>query len=217
MGAINPGSMRGHHDLCPPFCSSKWERSCFQSYMPYPKQVHEVTCRKTQAWYGISPNSTRQDHQRREGVWPGSSVDAPTPSPPPLHGWASMHKLALLINIGTDWAYALACNLMKTHCTHPCPVQGHISEMVDGVPSTNACWCLRQLEVHKLLQCEDQVVCPKGLNVRVRTHAVHLFRTPCLEHRHPWWTHPWAITPMSEPLQHEAERWGAHHLSPPTS
>ena len=36
--------------------------------------------------------------------------------------------------------------------------------MIDRVPSTNACRHLRQLEVHKLLQCGDQVVCPKGLN-----------------------------------------------------
>ena len=42
--------------------------------------------------------------------------------------------------------------------------EGHISVMIDGMPSMNACDHLSQLEVCKLLQCGDQVVCPKGLN-----------------------------------------------------
>ena len=36
--------------------------------------------------------------------------------------------------------------------------------MIDGAPSRNAHRHLHQLEVHKLLQCGDEVVCPKDLN-----------------------------------------------------
>ena len=46
----------------------------------------------------------------------------------------------------------------------PLSSEGHISVMVDGAPSTNACGYLSQLEVCRLLQFGDQVVCPEGLN-----------------------------------------------------
>ena len=36
--------------------------------------------------------------------------------------------------------------------------------MISGTPSRSALGCLSQLEVHKLLQCGDHVVNPKGLN-----------------------------------------------------
>ena len=49
----------------------------------------------------------------------------------------------------------------------------------------------------------------------VRTHAVHLFRTPYLEHGCPQQTHPWVIAPMGQPLQHEAKQWGTHCLGLP--
>ena len=42
--------------------------------------------------------------------------------------------------------------------------KGHVSTMMDGALSRNACGCLCQLQVHKLLQCGGHVVCPKGLN-----------------------------------------------------
>ena len=43
----------------------------------------------------------------------------------------------------------------------PLSNEGHISAMMGGM---NACGWLSHLEVCKLLQCEDQVVCPEGLN-----------------------------------------------------
>ena len=46
----------------------------------------------------------------------------------------------------------------------PLPEEGHLSTMIDGTPSRNACRHLCQLEVHKLLQYGDQVVYPEGLN-----------------------------------------------------
>ena len=73
------------------------------------------------------------------------------------------HKLALLINIGNDWVYAFTwLNGGMLH--RPLSSEGHICVMIGRVPSMNACGCLSQLEVCKLLQCRDQVVCPKGLD-----------------------------------------------------
>ena len=46
----------------------------------------------------------------------------------------------------------------------PLPKEGHLSTMIDSAPSTNACGHLCQLEICQLLQLEDQVVYPKGLN-----------------------------------------------------
>ena len=55
--------------------------------------------------------------------------------------------------------------LINDTMTHtPLSSQWHIGGMTDGIPSMNACSCLNQLQVWKLLQCRDQVVCPKGLN-----------------------------------------------------
>ena len=72
-------------------------------------------------------------------------------------------KLRLLISTGKDWAYAFA-QLNEGVLHMPLSSEGHISVMVDGVPSMGPCGCLSQLEVHKFFQCGDQVVCPKGLN-----------------------------------------------------
>ena len=47
---------------------------------------------------------------------------------------------------------------------HPYPMRAHISAMIDGVPCRSTHRHLHQLEVHKLLQCGDHVVCPKGMN-----------------------------------------------------
>ena len=46
----------------------------------------------------------------------------------------------------------------------PLSNEGHISPMIDRAPSRSACGHLCQLEVHKLLQCRNQVVYPEGLN-----------------------------------------------------
>ena len=74
-----------------------------------------------------------------------------------------VHKLRLLISTSNDWVYAFA-QLHEGTLHMPLSSEGHTSVMTDGVPSMNACGCLNQLEVCKLLQRGDQVVCPKGLN-----------------------------------------------------
>ena len=44
------------------------------------------------------------------------------------------------------------------------PKEGHLSAMIEGMPSRSACGHLCQLEVHLLLQSGCQVVYPEGLN-----------------------------------------------------
>ena len=72
-------------------------------------------------------------------------------------------KLMLLANENPDWPYA--CAQMNDTMAHmPLSSEGHLGIMTDGIPSTNACGCLDQLQVQKLLQCGGWVVCPEGLN-----------------------------------------------------
>ena len=72
-------------------------------------------------------------------------------------------KLTLLINIGDIWAYTFM-QLNEGTLYVPLSNEGHIKTMIDGVPSSKTCGYLCQLEVCKLLQCGDQVVCPEHLN-----------------------------------------------------
>ena len=46
----------------------------------------------------------------------------------------------------------------------PVSNKGHISAMMDGTPSVDACGWLHQLQICKPLQHEGRVVCPEGLN-----------------------------------------------------
>ena len=72
-------------------------------------------------------------------------------------------KLTLLTDTGADWAYTfMQLNEGALHI--PLSSEGHTCAMIDGVPSRNTCGYLSQLEVCKLLQFVDQVVCSKGLN-----------------------------------------------------
>ena len=72
-------------------------------------------------------------------------------------------KLTLLTTLGGNWAYSFVqFNEDAQHV--PLPKAGHLSAMIDGKPSRNMCGHLCQLEVCQLLQSENQVVYPKGLN-----------------------------------------------------
>ena len=72
-------------------------------------------------------------------------------------------KLALLINLGDNWAYTFVW--LNGDAQHvPLSKEGHLSAMIDGMPSKSVCRHLHQLEVCKLLQYGDQVVYPEGLN-----------------------------------------------------
>ena len=117
--------------------------------------------REIQMQHVISFDSTRQDHCGREGVWPGSSMGAPAPSMSFFPGEGSMeahpanwHRCQL--------GYAFMW-LNKGMLHIPLSNKGHISTMIDSMPSRSAWGHLSQLEVNKLIQCGDQVVYPKGL------------------------------------------------------
>ena len=76
----------------------------------------------------------------------------------------AVRKLTLLIDIGNNWVYAFV-QLNEEALHVPLSNEGHISVMIDGVvPSRSTCRHLHKLEVCKLLQCGDQVVCPNGMN-----------------------------------------------------
>ena len=72
-------------------------------------------------------------------------------------------KLTLLINLGKNWVYAFVWLNGDTQHV-PLSREGHLSTMIDGMPSKSTCGHLHQLEVCKLLQYGDQVVYPEGLN-----------------------------------------------------
>ena len=74
-----------------------------------------------------------------------------------------MRKLTLLTTFHENWDYTFVrFNEDAQHV--PFPKEGHLSAMIEGMPSRNACGHLHQLEVHLLLQLECQVVYPEGLN-----------------------------------------------------
>ena len=73
------------------------------------------------------------------------------------------HKLVLLVDESADWAFAFVqINEALSHV--PLSSEGHVSTMMDGVPSAEAQGQPHQLQICKLLQHKDMVVCPEGLN-----------------------------------------------------
>ena len=72
-------------------------------------------------------------------------------------------KLVLLADISEDWPYAFMW-LNDTVARVPLSDVGHISAMTDGMPSTDTHGQLHQLQVCKLLQHGEKVVCLQGLN-----------------------------------------------------
>ena len=73
------------------------------------------------------------------------------------------HKLPLLIDISTNWAYGFTW-LNEDALHTPLSSEGHMTAMIAGASSMSTCGCISQLEVCKLLQCGDQVVCLGALN-----------------------------------------------------
>ena len=73
------------------------------------------------------------------------------------------HKLVLLADISKDWPYAFVwLNDAVAHA--PLSDEEHVSIMMDGMPSSDACSWLHKLQVCKLLQHREKVVCLEGLN-----------------------------------------------------
>ena len=72
-------------------------------------------------------------------------------------------KLALLVDESVDWAYAFV--QLKEALSHvPLSSEGHISAMMDGAPRADAWGWFHCLQICKLLQHKDMVVCLEGLN-----------------------------------------------------
>ena len=119
-------------------------------------------CGKALTGYGICFNSAMPRHWVWAGLWPNSHVGTSLPSPP-IHSGRGAPEADI-----AGWGrYQLAiCLHMDEWCCGPCTfVQWrHIGIMTEGLPSMNACSCLSQLQVWKLLQCRGWVVCPEGLN-----------------------------------------------------
>ena len=79
----------------------------------------------------------------------------------------------------TDWVYAFVqLNEALSHA--PLSSMGHISNMTDGTPSEDAHSQLHQLQVCKLLQYMDPVVCPEGPQWSDGSLIVHLQRASYL-------------------------------------
>ena len=126
--------------------------------------------REAPMWYGTF-DSTRQDCWGRDGIHAGYSMDAPTSLD------EVVRKLTLLIDIGNNWVYAFVwLNEGTLHI--PLSNEGHIGTMIDQVLCRSTCGHLYQLEVHKLLQCGDQVVNPKGLNGDLEPIWITLLELP---------------------------------------
>ena len=76
------------------------------------------------------------------------------------------YTLSLLVDESVDWAYAFVqLNGALSHA--PLLSEGHVSTMMDGAPSTDAYGWLHQLQICRLLQHKDVVVCPEGLNSKL--------------------------------------------------
>ena len=97
--------------------------------------------------------------------------------------------MILLAHEGPNWPYAyMQMNNAMAHV--PLSIEGHIGVMTDGLPSTNACGCLDQLQVWKILQCGGQVVCPEGLNGSLKAMLFNFEELPL-----------WNVATVNEPTQ----------------
>ena len=72
-------------------------------------------------------------------------------------------KLMLLADNGSHWPYVFV-HISNTMLHVPLSNNRHIGAMTDGVHTVNACSQLHQLQVWKLLQHDNSIVFPVGLN-----------------------------------------------------
>ena len=147
----------------------------------------------------FSSNSTWEDHWggRWHLAWPWYGH---TPYQTHLFSLDEVErKLALLLNSGDSWAYTFVQLNENTQHVSLSKV-GHLSAIIDGMPSRNMCRCLCQLEVCKLLQYGDQVLYPEGLNGGFGAGANFAIRTTPLGLVCTWWLHSWTFIPTGGPL-----------------
>ena len=119
-------------------------------------------CQEIPGWPCFSSNNAWQNFPGRGGIQPNHGMGSPLPGMALFCGWGGK-KLTLLFNSGNNWAYAfMQLNEDAQHV--PLPKEGHLSAMINAMPSRNTWGHLCQQEVCWLLQCEDWVVYPEGLN-----------------------------------------------------
>ena len=110
---------------------------------------------------------------------------------------AAVYKLVLLINESADWAYAFVwLNEVLSHA--PLSSEGHISAMMDGVPSMDAHGYLYQLQICKLLKHKNMVICPEGLNNKLEALQFTFLELPL-------WDAATPSKPTHEPLLIEVD------------
>ena len=108
------------------------------------------------------------------------------------------HKFILFMDGSTDWVCAfIQLNEALSHA--PLSNMGHITTMTDGAPSMGACGWLHQLQVHKLLQYKDQVVCPESLNGQMEALQFTFKELPLWDTATPKQTHPQTTADGSAP------------------
>ena len=99
---------------------------------------------------------------QREGVWACYGVAPPISCQSLHHRWCSK-KLILLASSKPNWPYAFVQFKGDTHHM-PLTEEGHLSTMMEEMPSNIPCRRICQLEVHQLLHSDNWIVYPKGLN-----------------------------------------------------
>ena len=119
-------------------------------------------CGKILAGHGIPYNSAKHHHGVQKGLWPDGSMGASPPRSLPISREGSPQTCA-----AGGWKHRLGICLClaKWGLSHvSLSSKGHISAMMDGVPSMDAHGWLHQLQICKLLKHKDMVVCPEGWN-----------------------------------------------------
>ena len=106
----------------------------------------------------ISPKKLSRERWHLGLLWYGYTPTKPK-SPLWMRQWRNSPYSPLPVKIGPT----PLCSSMIDAQYVPFPKEGHLSTMIEGVPSRNMCRHLHQLEVHQLLQLEGQVVYPEGL------------------------------------------------------
>ena len=143
---------------------------------------------KPQQDMAIPFNSTKHHHEVQKGLWPGGSMGTFQPSLLPLSKEAG-HKLVLLVDKSMDWAYAFVqLNDALSHI--PLSNEGHVSAMTYCAPTVDVQGWLHQLQICKLLQHNDMVVCPEGLNSKLEALQCTFQELLFLECCHPQQTCP---------------------------
>ena len=130
--------LRGSHNICPPYHDSRWEM-WLRALSPIPCRVWGDTekLQHEMAYLFIALGKTVEGKMVfwLVMVWAHphqaclSSLDE------------AVRKLALLINIGDNWVYTFV-QLNEGTLHVPLSNEGHISTMINGTQSSNACRCV---------------------------------------------------------------------------